>query len=96
MTKPENIEEIIDRTIDLKSFDNEDDIRIKLKESKNKTDRIRSGLVELKIMKIDTKRLQEEIVLELLSLKEKERMARFKIKEIKELEIKLKELKSRN
>ena len=36
MSKPENIEEIIDRTIDLKSFDNEDDIRIKLKAPKTK------------------------------------------------------------
>ena len=56
MSKPKTLEEIIDRTIDLKSFDNKDDIRIKLKAPKNETDRIRNGLVELKIMKIDTKK----------------------------------------
>ena len=32
-------------------------MRIKLKAPKNKTDRIRSGLDELKIMKIDTKKI---------------------------------------
>ena len=64
----------------------------KLEMSENKRDRITSGLNELKIMKIDTKKLKE-VESQLMSLKEKERMVRFKIKEIKELEIKLKKLK---
>ena len=54
MSKPENLEELIDRTIDLKSFDNEQDMWIKA--PKNETDRIRSGVDELKIMKMDTKK----------------------------------------
>ena len=54
MSKPENLEELIDRTIDLKSFDNEQDMRIKA--PKNETDRIRSGFDELKMMKMDTKK----------------------------------------
>ena len=67
----------------------------KLEASEKKTDRIRSGLDELKIMKMDTKKELEEIRSELMSLKEKERMTRFKIEEIKELEIELKELESK-
>ena len=58
MSNPENLEELIDRIIDLKSFDNEQVTRIKIKAPKNETDRIRSGLDELKIMKIDTKKIR--------------------------------------
>ena len=67
----------------------------KLEACDNKTDRIRSGLDELKIMKMDTKQELEEIRSELISPKEKERMTRFKTEYIKELEIELKELESK-
>ena len=49
---------------------------------------------ELKIMKTNRKKELEEIELELMSLKENERRAIFKIEEIKKLQIELKELES--
>ena len=96
MLKSKHLEEIIDRIIDLKSFENGADMRKKLEALKKETDRnrIRSGLNELKIMKMDIKEELEEIRPELMSLKKKERMARFKIEEIKELKMELKELES--
>lgn len=79
MSKPKYLDEMIDRIIDLKSSESGADIRIKLDAFKNTTDRIRSGLVELKMMKVDTKEELEEIRLDSIILKEKKRMARFKI-----------------
>ena len=70
-----HLKEIIDRIIDLESFENKVDMRIKLKASKNERDRIRSGLDELKIINMDTKKELKEIVLESLSLKENKRIA---------------------
>ena len=70
-----HLKEIIDRIIDLESFENKVDRRIKLKASKNERDRIRSGLDELKIINMDTKKELKEIVLESLSLKENKRIA---------------------
>ena len=86
---------MIDRIIDLESSESGADIRIKLDAFKNTTDRIRSGLVELKMMKVDTKEELEEIRPDSIILKEKKRMARFKIQtkvimELKELESELK------
>ena len=60
----------------------------------DETDRKKTGLNELKTIKINIKEELEEIGLELMNLKEKERMTRLKIEEIKELEMKLKELES--
>ena len=48
MSKQEHHEEIIDRIIDIESFENEVGMWTKLKALKNKTYRIRSGLDELK------------------------------------------------
>ena len=79
MSKPKYLDEMIDRIIDLKSSESGADIRIKLDAFKNTTDRIRSGLVELKMMKVDTKEGLEEIRPDSIILKEKKRMARFKI-----------------
>ena len=62
--------------------------RIKIKET------IRNGLDELNILKINRKKELEEIESKSMILKENERMARFKIEEIKELEIELKGLES--
>ena len=72
--RAKHLEEIIDRIIDFESFE----IRVNII-----IDRIRNGLDELKIMKMDTKKTTKKIGSELMSLKEKERMARFKIEEIK-------------
>ena len=69
-------------------------MRRKLGALKNETDIIRSGLDELGIMKMDTKENIEEIRSELISQKEKKRMVRLKIEDIKELSMDLKELKS--
>ena len=52
----------------------------KFKKSEKETDKIKSGLDELKIMKMDTKEELEETRSELMSLK---RMARFKIRDKK-------------
>ena len=60
----------------------------------DETDRKKTGLNELKTIKINIKEELEEIGLELMNLKEKERMTRLKIEEINELEMKLKELES--
>lgn len=79
MSKPKYLDEMIDRIIDLKSSESGADVRIKLDAFKNTTDRIRSGLVELKMMKVDTKEELEEIRPDSIILKEKKRMARFKI-----------------
>ena len=54
----------------------------------------RNWLDELNIIEINRKKELEQIESKLTSLKENERMARFKIEEIKELEIELKELES--
>ena len=54
----------------------------------------RNWLDELNIIEINRKKELEQIESKLTSLKENERMARFKIKEIKELGIELKELES--
>ena len=69
-------------------------MKIELKAHKDETGKIRTGLDELKIMKISTKEELKEIESELVILMENKRMERFKIEEIKELEIELKELKS--
>ena len=65
----------------------------KVEASENETDRIRTGLHEPKIMKIDTKKCWK-IGSQLRSLKGTERMARFIIEEIIELLIKSKKLES--
>lgn len=70
-------------------------MRRKLGALKNETDIIRSGLDELGIMKMDTKENIEEIRSELISQKEKKRMVRLKIEDIKELSMDLKELESK-
>ena len=67
MLKSKHLEEIFDRIIDLKSFDNGADMRIKLEALKNEIGRVRSGLDELKIMKMDIKEELEEIRPELMS-----------------------------
>ena len=54
----------------------------------------RNWLDELNIMEINRKKELEQIEPKLTSLKENERITRFKIEEIKELEIELKELES--
>ena len=54
----------------------------------------RNWLDELNIIEINRKKELQQIESKLTSLKENERMARFKIEEIKELEIELKELES--
>ena len=54
----------------------------------------RNWLDELNIIEINRKKELEQIESKLTSLKENERMARFKIEEIKELGIELKELES--
>lgn len=62
----------------------------KLQTSEDKANKIRSGLDKLIIMKINTKNEIEEIESKLISLKENERLVRFKTEGIKELELKLK------
>ena len=90
-----HLEEKIDGIIELKSFENRINIITKLEASENETHRIKSGLGKLKIMKIDIKKELEKIGSQFTSLKQKEKMARFKIEEITELEIELKELESK-
>ena len=63
----------------------------KFKKSEKETDKIKSGLDELKIMKMDTKEELEETRSKLMSLK---RMARFEIRD-KKIEMKLQELESK-
>lgn len=70
-------------------------MRRKLGALKNETDIIRTGLDELGIMKMDTKENIEEIRSELISQKEKKRMVRLKIEDIKEISMDLKELESK-
>ena len=50
-----HLEDIIDWTTDLESFETIFNIITKLEASENETDRIRSGLDQIKIMKMDTK-----------------------------------------
>ena len=66
------LEKINDKIIDLESSDDRMIKKIELKKPK-----------ELKIMKINTKEQLEEIESEFVILKENERMARFKIEQIK-------------
>ena len=51
-----HLEEINDRIIDLESFENRVDIITNLGTSENEADKIRRGLDELKIMKMDVKK----------------------------------------
>lgn len=51
-----HLEKIIDRIIDLESFESRVNIITNLETSENKTDRIRRGLDELKIIKMDAKK----------------------------------------
>ena len=53
--------EIIDRIIDLKPRDDKTIIEIEFKKHKDEADKIRSGLDELKIMKINTEEELEKI-----------------------------------
>ena len=54
------LEKIIDRIVDLESFENRMNIMTKLDMSKNKTHRIRSGLDGLEIMEMNTKTRTEK------------------------------------
>ena len=51
-----HLEKIIDRIIDLESFESRVNIITNLETSEKKTDRIRRGLDELKIIKMDAKK----------------------------------------
>ena len=51
-----HLEKIIDRIRDLESFENRVNIITNLETSENKTDRIRRGLDELKIIKMNAKK----------------------------------------
>ena len=63
---------------------------IELKTHKDEADKIKSGLDELKILKINAKEDLEEIGLELMNLKENESIERLKIEVTEELETELK------
>ena len=55
-----DLEEIIDKIIELKPRDDKTIIEIEFKKHKDEADKIRSGLNELKIMKINTEKELEK------------------------------------
>ena len=78
------------KNVDLEPSNDKIIKEIELKTHKDEAGKIKSGLDELKILKINAKEDLEEIGLQLMNLKENESIERLKIEVTEELEIEFK------